>query len=367
MTAPARNHAIDMYKGLGILLVVAGHAWAVPEPVYKAIYSMHIPAFLLLAGLMSQPARAAVAPGSYVAGKFRRLVLPAWGMGLLLSLPYLAATGLGRVAPEEFALRLWGTLSGSAINEWNFVSTPLWYLFCLFWLEALAACLARWGAAVAGLVMTALGLAWMLVSQGEATWSDDPPLEWPFATRATGSAMAFFGCGMWLGARGHVAFRRPSLTASRVAALLLVLGLWALTMAASPDVLNLSRNRIAQGPLALALNLVAALAGAYVLWQLAVLVPASRLLCWLGQHTLPVFGFNYAVNKLVHAVLGMAGVRVAHLGAWWWCLAMVELLVLMALAWLLDRAGPLGDLFNGRPLGAGRQRLAVRGGQRAVE
>lgn len=91
------------------------------------------------------------------------------------------------------------------------------------------------------------------------------------------------------------------------------------------------------------------------------------MLCWLGQHTLPVFGFNYAVNKLVHAVLGMAGVRVAHLGAWWWCLAMVELLVLMALAWLLDRAGPLGDLFNGRPLGAGRQRLAVRGGQRAVE
>lgn len=101
MTAPARNHAIDMYKGLGILLVVAGHAWAVPEPVYKAIYSMHIPAFLLLAGLMSQPARAAVAPGSYVAGKFRRLVLPAWGMGLLLSLPYLAATGLAASRPRN--------------------------------------------------------------------------------------------------------------------------------------------------------------------------------------------------------------------------------------------------------------------------
>lgn len=363
MTTAVRNHAIDMYKGIGILLVVAGHAWAVPEPVFKAIYSMHIPAFLLLAGFMCQPARAAQAPASHVAVKFRRLVLPAWGMGLLLSLPYLAATVMGRFAPGEFGERLWGTLSGSAINDWNFVSTPLWYLLCLFWLEAVAACLARWGATAAAIVMTVLGLGWILVSQGAGTWSDNPPLEWPLAVRSTASAMAFFGAGMWLRARGHVDFKRPRLTARRIMLALAVLALWAVTMVASPDVLNLSRNRIGQDPAAMALNLTAALAGTYVLWQASVLLPTSRALCWLGQHTLPVFGFNYAVNKLVHAALGMAGFRVSQLGAWWWCLAIVELLVLVAIAWLLDRAGPIGDLFNGRPIGALRQRMVVSRGQ----
>jgi hypothetical protein len=71
---------------------------------------------------------------------------------------------------------------------------------------------------------------------------------------------------------------------------------------------------------------------------------------WLGTHTLPVFGFNYLVNKVVFETATRAGVEVARLGNWWWVMALIELGLLCAIAWMLDRMGPIGDLFNGRPL-----------------
>ena len=59
-----RVHALDTAKGLGILLVVFGHAWrgnysagvSIPAGVYeavdRAIYSFHMPLFFFLAGLL---------------------------------------------------------------------------------------------------------------------------------------------------------------------------------------------------------------------------------------------------------------------------------------------------------------------------
>jgi len=359
MSPAPRNSAIDMFKGIGIALVVVGHAWALPEPVYQMIYSVGMAAFLLLAGAMFKHERAAAAPVDYVRGKLMRLVVPAWGMGLLLALPYIAALALGKFPPDEFVLRLRGTLTGSAINEWNFLSTPLWYLFCLFWLEVIATALASRGARVAGGLMTLAGLLWIAVSQGGATWSDDNPLEWLFALHSVGSAMAFFGAGLWLGggrsahaARGGIVdFTRVPMTTARGLVLLAVLVGWTLAVIYSPDVPNLSRNRVGMTPMAVILNLGAALAGAALLWQLVRLLPPSRWLCWLGQHTLPIFGFNYLVNKIVLMGAMRTGVGAARLAHWWWAIALLELALLCALAWLLDRTGPVGDLFNGRLLG----------------
>ncbi len=131
---------------------------------------------------------------------------------------------------------------------------------------------------------------------------------------------------------------------------------------------NVSRNRIGTTPMAMAMTLLAAFAGTALLWQVAVLVPTSRAVVWLGTHaSLPVFGFNYLVNKIVFETATRAGVEVARLGTWWWVLALMELGVLMRhRVGAGPHAGPLGDLFNGRPLRRGARRRAWPDGRQGA-
>jgi len=56
MTAPGNGRLewLDAAKGLGIILVVAGHVWT-RGPVRDAIYAFHMPLFFLLAGYVARP------------------------------------------------------------------------------------------------------------------------------------------------------------------------------------------------------------------------------------------------------------------------------------------------------------------------
>lgn len=47
-----RSAAIDIAKGIGVILVVFGHMNTYPSIIQKIIYSFHIPMFFLLAGLV---------------------------------------------------------------------------------------------------------------------------------------------------------------------------------------------------------------------------------------------------------------------------------------------------------------------------
>ena len=54
----SRSNVIDVFKGLGILLVILGHAWGVPNILQKLIYSFHMPAFFILSGYFFRVERA---------------------------------------------------------------------------------------------------------------------------------------------------------------------------------------------------------------------------------------------------------------------------------------------------------------------
>jgi fucose 4-O-acetylase-like acetyltransferase len=53
-----RNKAIDIEKGIGIILVVFGHNWVMGknnEELFRIIYSFHVPLFFFLSGVLFQP------------------------------------------------------------------------------------------------------------------------------------------------------------------------------------------------------------------------------------------------------------------------------------------------------------------------
>ena len=47
-----RYKHIDAVKGLGIILVVMGHAYGIPHELYSIIYSFHMPLFFIISGLV---------------------------------------------------------------------------------------------------------------------------------------------------------------------------------------------------------------------------------------------------------------------------------------------------------------------------
>ena len=86
-TTPIRNKAFDMLKLFAIFLVVWGHCIQnlhtcdfYEEPVYKIIYSFHMPLFMVISGYFSLSSMRATT-GSFLKKKFNQLLLPSFTWG----------------------------------------------------------------------------------------------------------------------------------------------------------------------------------------------------------------------------------------------------------------------------------------------
>jgi fucose 4-O-acetylase-like acetyltransferase len=137
-----RRADIEAAKGLAILLVVFGHLVARQdpadvhwyEPLRRAVYAFHMPLFLYLSGLVAvysgflQQPRTAWA--GLAAARTKRLLLPFFGLGILITFGKCASAGVLHVdnAPS-------GVACGLLALVWNTGHSPalsIWYLFVLF-------------------------------------------------------------------------------------------------------------------------------------------------------------------------------------------------------------------------------------------
>ena len=123
-----RIAALDVAKGLGILLVVLGHNDVFRErahAVYEAIYLFHMPLFFFLAGVTFRGGSAGGGSfGDVVRKRARSLLVPYLAMSALAVALAWQAGGAGSAVGE-----LRGVLYGTG-QTIRFV--PLWFLPCLF-------------------------------------------------------------------------------------------------------------------------------------------------------------------------------------------------------------------------------------------
>jgi fucose 4-O-acetylase-like acetyltransferase len=137
-----RRADIEAAKGLAILLVVFGHLVARQdpagvqwyEPMRRAVYAFHMPVFLYLSGWVAVYSgflrqRRAAWP-ALAAERAKRLLLPFFGLGVLIVLGKCASAGVLHVdnAPP-------GVACGLLALVWNTGHSPalsIWYLFVLF-------------------------------------------------------------------------------------------------------------------------------------------------------------------------------------------------------------------------------------------
>ncbi|MDO4975929.1 MAG: acyltransferase family protein [Eubacteriales bacterium] len=135
---------ITIAKGIGILLVVLGHAIkqigvedSISTTILQVIYSFHMPLFFVLSGFVSVKILSYEGKeyGSFLKKRACRLLIPYFVVGILyLPLKYLLSQFARK--PYDFA-NCWRLILGENPN------TTLWFLYILFLVSVLTLLLVR--------------------------------------------------------------------------------------------------------------------------------------------------------------------------------------------------------------------------------
>lgn len=139
----SRNQAVDIVKGLAIVLVVLGHALARnPNSAYYFIYLFHVAAFFVASGYLFRGERVATKEmlGRFVLRRFVRLWVP--GFCMLAGFLFLRLA-LMRIADSSVRLDPCRVVEGFASAVWlrplEAAVVPVWFLQTLLAVSALYA------------------------------------------------------------------------------------------------------------------------------------------------------------------------------------------------------------------------------------
>lgn len=127
---------IDVCKAFGILLVILGHTFGIPDRLYNAIYSFHMPLFFVIAGFVyNKEKNRALGFGKFAAKKAKEYMLP-YGVFCLANLAIEVLWRLfyvhKTVDGAYFALKLKAILLCWRKLDLLPNCTPVWFLMALF-------------------------------------------------------------------------------------------------------------------------------------------------------------------------------------------------------------------------------------------
>jgi len=182
-TMNRRNPAIDIARGIGIILVVLGHNWTVLQErgeLFRVIYSFHLPLFFFLSGLFLKDAGSLA---SFALSRADALLKPYFVVLLMLGIAEMLAPQSVPVAGTTPLAYFTGVLFGTAPTiAW----TPLWFLPHLFVASILATALLRATRHLPRRTTALWLLACALLAAGVAC------IDWFWQT-GTGEALRFMG------------------------------------------------------------------------------------------------------------------------------------------------------------------------------
>lgn len=324
-----RLEKIDSVKGLGILLVVLGHTKNIPEALHFFIYSFHMPLFFIVSGVFFSLDKSAGSGLGYIKKKFIRLIIPAWVLGAICSIPFLLMLILNYgIDLEGFSNRLLGTMTGYPFADGNFMSTPLWFLFALFWVEVLAF---LFGHSYKyfdflSVVTIALGLFF-------SYFYHEFTLYFNFNIALTSYVFFYIGFKLKRIILGFE-FNFYFFFAFFLSLLVTLLG-------SGFDSLSLSRNYIGTKYFFF-VNIIISLLMSFIVITLSRLYNYS-FLRWFGVNTLVILAFDYYVNSIVFKALDLAGLDES------WVLGFViRVAVLSLLCLIISKIDFLNTIINGR-------------------
>ncbi len=302
-----RSKALDIAKGIGILLVVLGHCPHVWLPLKQWIYSFHVPLFFLIAGLVwdrSSHEDSGFLNGAFVIKKALRLLVPCFLWGLFYML--LRALVSQSFRPGSLGMLLYNT--ENSISRAGSL-TPLWFLSCMFVAVCLFegiqyfACKNHWSGWILfamSLVFGALGLFLPKLPLG---------YPWSLNIAALGLALMLWGAL----AKGTLEKQEEKpwlcLLISMLALAVLILT-YCLNLAGLPNKYVEVADSVFGNP---ALFLLDAICGSLFVLGLSVFLAEffllDQLLSRLGRDTIPILLLHKPVVLALSVVFGKMGMQ----------------------------------------------------------
>lgn len=133
-----RERYIDAARGFGIILMIVGHAYFLPDTAFTAIYGFHMPFFFILSGcLYNNEKWSGLGFFAYLKKKTKDYILPYFVfcfINLLINIPYEYYFGIrGRELFDSTITHILWIFYAYGANDARLPNcSPLWFLPCLF-------------------------------------------------------------------------------------------------------------------------------------------------------------------------------------------------------------------------------------------
>ncbi len=142
-----RDLTFDIMKGIGILLVLIGHIWQLPDGIHQTIYSFHMPMFFIVAGYFSKSYNEVDNCWKAIQNYAKRLILP-FVFTIIISSLFFIVLGLFKhewnLAITKILSLLWADVS-TLNTSWGVVCIGVvWFLLALFWAKVFLLFLSKW-------------------------------------------------------------------------------------------------------------------------------------------------------------------------------------------------------------------------------
>jgi len=287
---------IDVCKAIGIILVVFGHTYGIPEVLYNIIYSFHMPLFFVIAGIVyNENKYDSFSFKNFLLLKFKTYVIPYICFGII-NLILQIFWNLFILRQEVSIDFIFHNLKGIAIC-WADVQhmpncSPIWFLLALF-----IASVIFW-AIIKYLKRFSLWLSafCMLCSYGIYILQKYQVIKWFIPWNFPASLMAVFFMYIGYAINKHniieKVFKAKHPYVILIAAL--VLGIPAAVFNGK----NVGMNGNFYGNLFLFLLASVSLSVLLMLLSHRIKPLQNRFLIWLGKNTMFIIGFNYFLRDL---------------------------------------------------------------------
>lgn len=324
----SRLDYIDILKGIGILFVIIGHMYTVPE--CKAyVYSFHLPLFFIISGALLNESKYSTFKDFFIS-RFKSLFFPFMVFYIILWLGWFFVERPMRsidVTPLETAF---GLIWASDSWRWIFPGGLLWFVPALFSLEVIyygviKAIKNRWIAAV---VLTALFAVGLLLAKFDLfilPWGiNNALISIPFL--AIGHLFRNYIINPDWG--GHFSSGKMALL---LGVILLIISFWGSELTGAGRVINISRLKT--GPLWIYLSFPFIGTASWLFISKS--INKNRVLQWFGKNTLPLLAFHGAVGRAAVVLVGMLShadkANVEHT----WYLALATTIITILVCWPL--------------------------------
>lgn len=298
MTKKVRIRWIDIARGIGILLVVYGHALSAGE-LRAVIYSFHMPLFFLLSGLVFRY-KSDESLHAFIRKNARNIMLPYFMFALMSFLLWCVVNKPAFI----YALFQFGSIFyGNGNDNLLRFNNILWFLPCLFIVRLMFFGITRRKHTAKALLIILFVVS--VVGYGYSFFFGSLKLPFGFETALT--ALPFFGVGYLLtGIPDDIGKKikklsillLPILSAFCLIFALMNFHQYGVQIDLRKDVLN---NYL--------YFILAAFSGIFVILMISMLIRQNKGLEYLGRQSLVIFAWHLLAFPYVSYIVGFLGIR----------------------------------------------------------